>query len=50
MIEEDTNNLLDYMLDKEPETITLMLDEALSSTEALKLIVEARFGESLEGG
>lgn len=50
LIEGDPDYLLGYLLGKEPETITLMLDEALNSAEALKLIVEARFSEAEEGG
>ena len=45
LLEGDSENLLDYIFGKEPEYVSLMLDESLLAAEALKLLVEARYGE-----
>ncbi len=46
---KDYMKVLDTLLDSTPDELSLMLDEALASAEALKIITEAKLGPG-EGG
>jgi len=49
LIPSNVSDLLDHLLGRDPSEIALMLDEALYSAEALKMVAEARFGEVESG-
>jgi len=49
LIPPNVGDLLDHLLGRDPSEIALMLDEALYSAEALKMVAEARFGEVESG-
>ncbi len=45
LLNEYEGSLLDYLFERSPEEVSLMLDESLLAAEALKLLVEAKYGE-----